>query len=240
MSRCMSWLKDNYPELHTRMEKLTMPHPEAAGMTEAQLIDEIAGKYADTKFGGMSWYSRKAIIVEAIAEFSSRRAVADAEPVAFDFHKHLQRQREWSSKTFGPDARTQGVVDHIRKELNEVLAKPDDLSEWIDVTILALDGAWRAGYSPDAIIGALVAKQTRNEARVWPDWRTADPNKAIEHDRTTDASPPSQSPDSVVSVPRDDVLREAAAICERRAESIRDGSAVARQCAKDILSMVEK
>lgn len=37
------------------------------------------------------------------------------------------------------------------------------------------------------IVAALVAKQTKNEGRKWPDWRTQDPNKAIEHDRTADA-----------------------------------------------------
>lgn len=99
----------------------------------------------------------------------------------FNFYRHLYRQCEWSGKTFGPGSRAQGVVDHIRKELREIEADPTDITEWIDVVILALDGAWRAGAYPDQIIAALVAKQTKNEGRDWPDWRTADPNKAIEH-----------------------------------------------------------
>jgi hypothetical protein len=99
----------------------------------------------------------------------------------FDFFKHLQRQRDFSEKTFGPGQRSQGVVDHIRKELEEILAKPDDLEEWIDVVILALDGAWRCGGSPQQIINTLIYKQTKNENRKWPDWRDADPNKAITH-----------------------------------------------------------
>jgi hypothetical protein len=106
----------------------------------------------------------------------------------FDFRAHLQRQRDWSGRTFGPGSRAAGVVDHIRKELRELESDPADLAEWIDVTILALDGAWRAGYSPDEIIGALVAKQAKNEARVWPDWRTMPADKAIEHDRSADAA----------------------------------------------------
>lgn len=101
----------------------------------------------------------------------------------FDFEAHLTRQREFSDRTFGPGARTAGVVDHIRKELREIEAKPDDLSEWIDVVILGLDGAWRAGYSPKQIIDALIAKQARNEARTWPDWRTQPTDRAIEHVR---------------------------------------------------------
>lgn len=67
------------------------------------------------------------------------------------------------------------------------------LSEWIDVAILALDGAWRAGYSPSEIISALVAKQTKNESRQWPDWRTAPTDKAIEHVRA--AAPATNLPE---------------------------------------------
>lgn len=101
----------------------------------------------------------------------------------FDLVAHLQRQREFSERTFGPGARTKGVLDHIRKELNEIEADPTDISEWIDVVLLALDGAWRHGFTPEQIADALAAKQAKNEARTWPDWRTADPTKAIEHVR---------------------------------------------------------
>ena len=102
---------------------------------------------------------------------------------------HLANQREWSERTFGPGARTAGVLDHIRKELAEIEADPTDLGEWVDVIILAFDGAWRAGWMPQHIIDAIKAKQARNEARVWPDWRTAPLNQAIEHDRTSMTRP---------------------------------------------------
>jgi hypothetical protein len=106
----------------------------------------------------------------------------------FDLVAHLMRQRAFSEKTFGPGARTAGVLDHIRKELREIEANPADIEEWVDVIILAFDGAWRAGWEPHDIVKAIVAKQTKNEARTWPDWRTADPNKAIEHDRSGEAA----------------------------------------------------
>src|SRR5262245_26420143 len=82
-------------------------------------------------------------------------ALGGTPPGAFDFRAHLQRQREWSERTFGPGPRTAGVLDHIRKELREIEAEPTDLREWIDVAILALDGAWRAGFDPDEIIDSL-------------------------------------------------------------------------------------
>jgi hypothetical protein len=74
-------------------------------------------------------------------------------------------------------------LDHRTEDGDEVAANPGDVTEWADIVILALDGAWRAGHEPQAIIDAIRAKQARNEAREWPDWRTAEPGKAIEHIR---------------------------------------------------------
>lgn len=101
----------------------------------------------------------------------------------FDLVAHLVRQREFSLKTFGPGPRLKGVIDHIRKELVEIEADPTDLKEWVDLILLAFDGAWRAGHSPTQIVAGINAKQSKNEGRDWPDWRTADPDKAIEHVR---------------------------------------------------------
>lgn len=105
-----------------------------------------------------------------------------------DLVLHLKLQREFSKKTFGPGPRTKGVTDHIRKELIEIEAEPYDLEEWIDVVLLALDGAWRAGYKPEQIAYMLADKLNRNMERQWPDWRTADPDKAIEHVRDDQAN----------------------------------------------------
>jgi hypothetical protein len=99
----------------------------------------------------------------------------------YDLVNHLVDQREFSQRTFGPGERTKGVLDHIRKEIEEVEKEPDDLFEWVDLAILALDGAWRAGYEPEEIAWAFKEKMAKNKARKWPDWRNQDPDKAIEH-----------------------------------------------------------
>lgn len=99
---------------------------------------------------------------------------------------YLAHQRAWSLATFGPGPRTDGVLDHITKEVEEVRAAPDDLSEWADLVILALDGAQRTGADPQTILDAIAAKQALNEQRTWPDWRTAPTGRAIEHDRSAD------------------------------------------------------
>lgn len=107
-------------------------------------------------------------------------------PPRFDLVAHLHRARAFSEKAFGPASRPHGIVEHIRKELKEIEAQPNDLEEWIDVMILAIDGAWRAGYEPEEIVAALAAKQTKNEARKWPDWRTVPEGAPIEHDRSAE------------------------------------------------------
>jgi len=111
-----------------------------------------------------------------------------------DLKQHLIRQMAFSHATFGPGERTAGVIDHIRKELKEVEQANGESSEWVDVVILALDGLTRRlAYvnggrgDPEAVADIackmIIGKQARNEARDWPDWRTAEKGKAIEHVR---------------------------------------------------------
>jgi hypothetical protein len=114
-----------------------------------------------------------------------------------DLKQHLLRQMAFSHATFGHGERTLGVVDHIRKELDEVLEANGESDEWVDVVILALDGLTRRlAYvngerrDPDTVAhiacGMIAGKQTRNEARTWPDYRTMSADKAIEHDRSNE------------------------------------------------------
>jgi hypothetical protein len=144
-----------------------------------------SGRYADNK------PLLQAVVIESDwPEYEPtwraiEQRMTGATPATFDLVGHLVRQRAFSERTFGPGMRTAGVCDHIRKELTEIASNPADVLEWVDVILLALDGAWRAGFEPQQIAAAIEAKQTKNEARTWPDWRTADPNKAIEHVRNT-------------------------------------------------------
>lgn len=113
-----------------------------------------------------------------------------------DFKQHLIRQMAWSHANFGPGERTVGVIDHIRKELVEVEEANGESCEWVDVVILALDGLTRrlafcngARRDPEQVAdlacSMILGKQSKNEARVWPDWRSADKDKAIEHVKET-------------------------------------------------------
>jgi hypothetical protein len=99
----------------------------------------------------------------------------------FDLIEYIKTQQRWSTKTFGEGRRTEGVVKHIEKELAEIRAKPTDIMEWIDVLILALDGAWRAGFTPEIITQALSPKQAININRKWPAPTSED--QPVEHVR---------------------------------------------------------
>ena len=85
-----------------------------------------------------------------------------------NLEKYIEDQILWSKKVFGEDnTRCEGICKHIENELEEVRDKPNDIVEWCDIIILALDGAWRQGYSPNDICKALCDKQRININRKW-------------------------------------------------------------------------
>ena len=94
----------------------------------------------------------------------------------------LNAQIEWSKITFGDSGEYLGICGHIEKELDEVRNNPNDLMEWIDIVILALDGAWRAGFSANEIKEALFEKQQVNFNRVWG--TNIDPSTPNEHTKS--------------------------------------------------------
>ena len=175
-------------------------------------------------------------LIDAVTYLRGQVAVLKAR---FDLVAHLAHLREWSRKTFGPALRTAGVLEHIRKELNEIREKPDDLDEWIDVVILAFDGAWRHGHEPEAIVQALIDKQARNEQRVWPDWRERSEHEAIEHDRRTASS----TSTAKITTPLDE-LRPAVANPARLSYMLGRLDAYARQAgdigASDLIRKIAK
>lgn len=99
---------------------------------------------------------------------------------------HIDRQRAWSDETFGPGQRAKGVVAHIKKELAEIEEDPSDIKEWVDVIVLAIDGATRQGHSGDELVVAYHAKMRENREREWPDWRQFSEDEPIEHVRASE------------------------------------------------------
>lgn len=98
---------------------------------------------------------------------------------SYDLIYHLYRQKAFCLETFGPNYK--GVLNHVRKEIKEIEAAPDDLEEHIDLILLAFSSALYTGCTPEEIANMLEAKQKKNELRTWPDWKTAKSGEVIEH-----------------------------------------------------------
>lgn len=106
---------------------------------------------------------------------------------------YLDCQRFWSEQTFGPGRRTIGITEHIKKELQEIRDKPEDLSEWVDVIILAMDGYWRHGGKSEDLIHDLIAKQKKNFGRTYlkpPEDQPSEHVRTVSTDKVESSNPP--------------------------------------------------
>ncbi len=125
---------------------------------------------------------QKADIAEAALAGERKARESELELESGQLSQYLTAQWDWSKRTFGSGRRTRGILQHITKELLEIEAKPDDLSEWVDVAMIAMDGYCRHGGKPTNLMGDLLAKQRKNFSRNWPTPTSED--IAVEHDRT--------------------------------------------------------
>lgn len=96
---------------------------------------------------------------------------------------------DWSQETFGPtEVRGPiGPLKHLEKEAKEAYEETDlekRKEEIADCLFLTFDAAQRAGMNFNELSDMAFAKLDKNKKRPWPDWRTQDPNEAIEHDRS--------------------------------------------------------
>lgn len=118
---------------------------------------------------------------------------------SMDLVAFIKRQRRFSLRAFGEGKRAKGIAEHIHKELEEVDvasgasgASGDELAEWVDVILLAIDGAQRCEIVPagegklrnptaEEICLALFSKLQINETRKWPALDSTSQDRAIEH-----------------------------------------------------------
>jgi len=111
------------------------------------------------------------------------------------FNQDYLKTLKWQLKTFGGHFKWKGVLDHIEKEILEIRENPDDLEEWIDLMFLSFGGACdvvkhhQPKATPEEVVAvvysAYKSKLRKNINRKWPDWRTVEPDKAIEHIKET-------------------------------------------------------
>src|SRR4051812_7069770 len=79
------------------------------------------------------------------------------------------QQSEWSQRTFGADSvrGPNGPLKHLKRECDEAMETPSDITEFADCGLLWLDAARRAGHSLDDLIAAMYDKQAININRKW-------------------------------------------------------------------------
>ncbi len=82
--------------------------------------------------------------------------------------RYATEKMVWSKRTFGEGARTRGLLEHLRDEVNEVEKDPYDLTEWIDIMMLAIDGYWRHGGKNYRLMNDLWKKFEICKMRVYP------------------------------------------------------------------------
>lgn len=117
----------------------------------------------------------EAWITKALQHFSNR----GLQQARGGLREVLANQKDWSLRTFGPGKRTIGITKHIEKECAEVRENPNDLSEWVDIIILAMDGYWRAGGQPGMLLYSIIAKQAVNRERTYLKTNEDEPSEHV-------------------------------------------------------------
>jgi hypothetical protein len=93
--------------------------------------------------------------------------------------------KNWSVETFGDEVEKgpTGPLKHLKKECDEALADPYDITEYADLLILVMDASWRAGFSlrqlREATLNKIEVLKTREYARV-PDGEISEHNRALD------------------------------------------------------------
>ena len=94
--------------------------------------------------------------------------------------------KNWNFNTYGPGERLTGTIEHIKEELTEIEKEPHDIVEWVDVIMLAMNGALRHGHEPQDIIDAFFKKLEKNKARKWQNWQEVPEGQPIKHIKDED------------------------------------------------------
>jgi hypothetical protein len=81
----------------------------------------------------------------------------------------FEDQVEWALKTF-PHQTTVGVLNHLKKEVDECLANRQDIEEYADVLLLLFTALGREGFTVRDLAEAAFAKLEKNKLRKWRQW----------------------------------------------------------------------
>ena len=101
-----------------------------------------------------------------VSEFE--RYLMGENPSEMSLGEFFDRKYKWSLKTFGEKPNAAPLIKHVRREVKECADQPGDLIEWVDVVLLALDGAARYAHANGhEFVAAMMGKQIVNCRRKW-------------------------------------------------------------------------
>lgn len=93
----------------------------------------------------------------------------------------FERLAEVSDRKFGMNRGPIGALKHLVLEAKEAIARPDDITEYVDCLLLSLDAARRAGFEYEEILAAGHAKVSVIDGREYP--KGVPEGEPIEHIR---------------------------------------------------------
>jgi len=76
------------------------------------------------------------------------------------------RMTNWAEDTF-PQRTNHSILTHLRRELDEIEAKPNDIEEWADAILLFMHGLREQGFDIHNLSTALEKKFAINQKRKW-------------------------------------------------------------------------
>jgi hypothetical protein len=89
---------------------------------------------------------------------------------------------EWQWQTFGEGYNPLPTLTHLKEEVEEAIAEPNNLEEYADIFILLLSAVDRAGYDLSDLLKAVEQKHAVNKLRTWG---KPDRNGVVKHVKET-------------------------------------------------------
>lgn len=106
-------------------------------------------------------------------------AYFEAKKITADFTLFQNVHGKWSDETFGARSPL-GPLNHLLKEVKEVIENPSDIEEYADCGLLLMDSLRLSGFTMNDLYVAMVEKYKKNKLRVWG---KPDENGTVEHIR---------------------------------------------------------
>lgn len=84
-----------------------------------------------------------------------------------DFSEFQREHGIWADSVFGKNRTPEEPLKHLASEVEEIIADPTDLKEYVDAFLLLMDCSRLAGFDMDDIYFGAKEKFETNKVRNW-------------------------------------------------------------------------